>query len=165
MRAAVIVFMLAALALAGCVSAYIPSPTPRPTRTAEGVPVSHTVESPITDKPAPTPASDSGSLPGNPVEGERLFREFQPAAGIACATCHRTDSDDRLIGPGLLSVGIRAQNRQEGLSAADYVYLSIVDPSAYVVAGYTDLMPKNWGQVFTEQQLKDIVAYLLALSA
>jgi mono/diheme cytochrome c family protein len=163
-KRAVTAFAVAALVLAGCVSANIPLPTPRPTRTVESLLVSHTAELTATSVPETAPLSDAEDLPGDPAEGERLFRAFQPAAGIACSTCHRTDTDDRLIGPGLLNVGIRAQSRQEGQSAADYVHESIVDPGAYVVAGYTDLMPKNWGQVFTEGQLNDIIAYLLSLS-
>lgn len=42
---------------------------------------------------------------GDPARGEQLFNTIQPAAGFACATCHRVDSTERLIGPGLLGVG------------------------------------------------------------
>ena len=44
------------------------------------------------------------SLSGDSVNGGRLFSTFQPAAGIACSTCHRIDSQERLVGPGLLNV-------------------------------------------------------------
>jgi hypothetical protein len=40
-----------------------------------------------------------------------------------------------------------------------------VKPSAYVVDGYPDIMPKNWGTVFTEDQLNDLMAYLLTLQS
>jgi cytochrome c2 len=103
-------------------------------------------------------------LPGDPAAGDVLFHTFQPRAGIACTGCHRADSDDRLIGPGLMSVGIRARTRVPGLSAQEYLRASIIEPSAYVVEGYADLMPKNWRVVFSEQQLNDIIAYLISLS-
>jgi len=39
-----------------------------------------------------------------------------------------------------------------------------VNPSAYVVPDYPDgLMPQIWGQVFTEQEINDLVAYLMTL--
>jgi hypothetical protein len=101
---------------------------------------------------------------GDAAEGERLFNTFQPRAGIACSTCHRTDSDARLIGPGLRNVSVRAQTRVAGQSAGQYLHTSIIDPRAYIVEGYPDLMPKNWGSVFTETQLNDIVAYLFSLA-
>ncbi len=62
---------------------------------------------------------------------------------------HRGDSDERLVGPGLLSIGERAVGRVPGLTAADYLRQSIIDPSAYVVEGYGDLMPKNFSRAFT----------------
>lgn len=42
---------------------------------------------------------------GDPVRGEQLFNTIQPEVGFACATCHRVDTTERLIGPGLLGVG------------------------------------------------------------
>ncbi len=116
-----------------------------------------------TDKPMGTP--NKGALPesADPASGKQLFNTFQPAAGIACSTCHRVDSEERLVGPGLLNVGQRAATRVPGLSAVEYLHQSIVSPGAYVVEGYAGLMPKNWGQVFSENQINDLIAYLLTL--
>ena len=105
------------------------------------------------------------ALPGDPVEGERIFHTVWPAAGMACSTCHNTDTEARLIGPGLLNVGTRAATRVPGMDALDYIHTSIVKPSAYVVDGFPDIMPKNWGKVFSEAQLNDIIAYLLTLKS
>lgn len=102
-------------------------------------------------------------LPGDPTEGERLFNTVHPAAGAACSTCHRADSEQRLIGPGLLNLRARAAERVPGESALDYIHTSIVQPGAYVVDGYPDIMPKNWGKVFSDEQLNDLIAYLLTL--
>jgi cytochrome c2 len=115
------------------------------------------------EKPADTPGPGVRPASANPANGKQLFNTFQPAAGIACATCHRVDSEERLIGPGLLNVGSRAQTRVAGLSAVEYLHQSIVSPSAYVVEGYADLMPKNWRQVLSENQIGDLIAYLLTL--
>jgi len=36
-----------------------------------------------------------------------------------------------------------------------------VDPSADIAAGYEDVMPANFGELFTEPQLDGLVEYLL----
>jgi cytochrome c2 len=46
----------------------------------------------------------------------------------------------------------------------EYFRTSILDPSAFVVPGFPDnLMPKTYGDVFTEDEISDLVAYLLTL--
>lgn len=149
------------LLAAGCAHPVFPTPTPRPTSTPRLV-ATNTVAAPT---PTAVQVHYVGELPGDPVEGERLFHTFQPSAGTMCMACHRTDSDDRLVGPGLKTVGIRAQTRVAGQSASQYLYTSIIDPAAYVVDGYPNLMPKNWGRVFTEAQVADLIAYLIRLSS
>lgn len=41
---------------------------------------------------------------GDPEQGELLFNTFRAEVSFACATCHRVDSTDVLVGPGLLGV-------------------------------------------------------------
>ena len=96
--------------------------------------------------------------------GAELFQTFQAEAGFACSTCHRNDSEDRLIGPGLLNIGMRGETRVDGQSSLEYIFTSIVNPGAFVVPEYPDdLMPKNWAEIYTEEEIYDIVAYLLTL--
>lgn len=120
---------------------------------------------------------------GDPANGETLFNTLQPQTGFACATCHRVDSTEMLIGPGLINVGSTghdpAAHGSEGQHSAEatpapertieevitYIQTSILHPSDYVVPGYPDLlMPQIYEQVFTEQQVNDIVAYLLSIA-
>jgi hypothetical protein len=69
-----------------------------------------------------------------------------------------------LIGPGLLNVGTRAESRVEGLSAIEYIRTSIVNPGAYVVESFPDeLMPQNWAEINAEDEINDLIAYLLTL--
>ncbi|MBZ0298410.1 MAG: c-type cytochrome [Anaerolineae bacterium] len=136
---------------------------------------------------------------GDPVSGERLFNTIQPEAGFACATCHRVDTTERLIGPGLLGVGSPMHDPSEHAMANDngmagmsmggdnhdsntdntdemmmpmpmqtdpveYLRTSILDPNAFIVPGFPDnLMPKNFGEIFTEDEINDLIAYLLTL--
>jgi hypothetical protein len=103
-------------------------------------------------------------LPGDPQNGQRLFNELQPQAGFACATCHRVDSEERLIGPGLLNVSEHVTHRPVNQDAETYIRTSIMDPGAFVVETFPDmLMPRLYGQIFTEQQINDLVSYLLTL--
>ena len=97
--------------------------------------------------------------------GAELFTTFQPDAGFACSTCHRPESEDRLIGPGLLNVSVRAETRVEGLNSFEYLYTSIVSPDAYLVETFPDdLMPENWAEIYTEEDILDIIAYLYTLT-
>jgi hypothetical protein len=46
----------------------------------------------------------------------------------------------------------------------EYIRTSILHPSAYVVLGFPDnLMPQTYGEVFSETELNDLIAYLLTL--
>jgi cytochrome c2 len=51
-----------------------------------------------------------------------------------------------------------------GIAVVEYLRTSILNPSAYVVPGYPDnLMPATFEEVFTEQEIADLIAYLLTL--
>ena len=98
------------------------------------------------------------------ANGEMLFTTYQVDAGFACSTCHLPDSENLLIGPGLLNVGTRASTRVEGQNNLEYIFTSITNPDAYVVDGFSDeLMPENWAEIYTEDEIFDIMAYLLTL--
>lgn len=136
--------------------------------TLDGDPV-ETGNAAVTTDAEPAQATGTGELPdpetvGDPASGEVLFRTFQSEVGFMCATCHWTDSEDRLIGPGLLNVPLRAQTRVAGQDAVDYLFESIIDPDAFVVDNFpAGLMPQTWEDVYTEDEIHDLVAYLLTL--
>ncbi|PJF41140.1 MAG: hypothetical protein D6737_14855 [Chloroflexi bacterium] len=86
------------------------------------------------------------------TNGPQLLVQF------ACTTCHET-----VVAPLFEGLGERAGERRPPLTAAAYIYESIVSPSAYVVDGYVDVMPRNFRQRMTDKQLGDLIAYLLEL--
>ncbi|MCB9452687.1 MAG: cytochrome c [Anaerolineaceae bacterium] len=140
-----------------------PTSTPVPP-TETSVPTEVPTETPL---PTDTPAASAGGsdVPtGDATKGEALFNEFRSEVNFACANCHYVDQETQLIGPGLLNVSIRGETREPGVNAIEYIHQSIVSPSAYVVEGYPDmLMPQIYGQIFTEEQIQDLIAYLFTL--
>lgn len=156
------------------------TPPPPPTGTPTDVPAATPTVTPVPPTSTPTPlatqppaagGSDSGggeAFPeGDAANGQTLFNTLKPEAGFACATCHRVDSTDRLIGPGLLGVSSWVNEKFPGRAPADYLHESIVDPNAYLVEGNPpfppNLMPQIYAQLFSEQEIWDLVAYLLTL--
>lgn len=106
------------------------------------------------DRPAEGSAGDS-------TRGAQLFTES--IGGLpSCSTCHATD-DTVILGPGMAGVGVRAESRADGMSAEDYLHTSIIEPGAYVVEGFQNVMPDVFEQSLSEAQIRDLIAYLLSL--
>lgn len=123
----------------------------------------------LPSEPPPPPAGDNVAgilqrweleeIVGSAVSGELLYdQEF------GCTDCHR----DGASAPDTIGTATRIRNERLTLPQfADYTleqYLveSITRPGDYVVDGYSSgLMPVNFGARITDQQLADIVAYLL----
>lgn len=98
---------------------------------------------------------------GDAERGAQLFSE--PIGYLpSCSTCHALD-ESRVVGPGLGRVAERAEQRAGDQTASEYLRESIVDPSAYVVEGYPDVMPHGYGEQLDNSQLLDLIAYLLTL--
>ena len=82
-----------------------------------------------------------------------------------CASCHATPDDDVIVGPSLAGIDERAGARLPGVDAETYIRQSVLDPRAYTVEGYPDnMMPINYGDVFSEDDIQSILAYLRTLS-
>ncbi len=87
------------------------------------------------------------------VEGQAVFK-------TNCASCHAVTGETIIVGPSLAGIKSRAADRVEGQSAADYIQLSILRPDDYVVDGFSDLMPSNFGTTLTGEQLDALLVYL-----
>ena len=111
-----------------------PTSTPLPEPT-----VPPTLAPTATPEPTKAPAQspiDRLVAVRDPETGAELFNLFQDAANYACANCHLADSEKTNLGPGLLNIKERAATRIEGMTAAEYIYQSIVDSKAYTVEGF-----------------------------
>jgi len=102
--------------------------------------------------------AELGSLPaGDPSGGEQVF-----TGKGACSACHSLDPGIQTVGPTLAGIASRAATRKPGYSAEMYLTESIVSPDAYIVEGFQGgIMPANYSQQLSEQQLADVVAFLM----
>jgi nitric oxide reductase subunit C len=117
--------------------------------------------------PAPKAASTEPA-----EQGAALFRTSPPG----CFACHSVAPGVNLVGPSLAGLGGRAGQivrrpdyHGKATDAAGYIRESILQPSAYVVAGPSysadgrSFMPDNVGTVLTAEQVDHLVAYLSTL--
>jgi len=107
------------------------------------------------------------ALPTGDSEAGRALAE----GTLGCAACHMLSE----VGPswaakdGLPGLAVRAEIRigqddyqGEATTAAEYLIESVVQTNAYVVAGYQpDIMPPNFGERITLQNMADLLAYML----
>jgi mono/diheme cytochrome c family protein len=68
--------------------------------------------------------------------GEQIFKEKG-----TCEICHRIGQKGTRA-PDLAGVGAAAARRKPGMSAKAYLVESLLDPGAYLVEGYPNIMPK-----------------------
>jgi cytochrome c551/c552 len=66
-----------------------------------------------------------------------------------------------MVGPSLKDVSEDAGEDIEGMSAEEYIRQSIVDPGAYLVEDFSNVMPPY--NTLSDSDLNDLVAYLLSL--
>lgn len=123
-------------------------------------------------QPAPAAGQPAG-VKGNAENGKQLFAQTVLAGNAGCITCHSLEAGKVLVGPSMAGIASRAGNTVPGQSAEEYLRTSIVDTNAYLAKGCNvnapeepcaaNLMPADWAQKLTPEQIDDLVAYLLTL--
>lgn len=101
------------------------------------------------------PAADNSP----PARGRALFSST-PAI---CSTCHSLEPDVTLVGPSLYGIADRAAARVPGQDAETYIRNAILYPSEYLVAGFADVMQKNFGDMLSGDDLNSLIAFLMTL--
>lgn len=110
---------------------------------------------------------------GDPANGEELYMmtSIGDSGAPGCITCHSVEAtDDPMqpspVGPSHYGLADRAGDYVEGMSGEAYIRESIVEPDAHVVEGFPEgVMYQNYGDDLTDQQINDLVAYLMTLNA
>lgn len=95
---------------------------------------------------AAAPAGESAATSAPATTADEAMAKY------ACLTCHAMDSNDTLVGPGLVDVGERL--------TADEIRQSILDPNAVMVEGFPPAMPADFGTKMTVNELQMIVDFL-----
>lgn len=95
-----------------------------------------------------------------PLPPQELFNS------MGCAGCHnlaepQTDSSKGPVGPNMGNLHETAGTRVAGEDAETYVHNSIVNPSAYTVPGYNPVMPANFTDRMSEEEINSLVAWIL----
>lgn len=112
------------------------------------------------------PAPAENQIQGDAARGEALFAQTTIGSNNApgCITCHSLEAGVMLVGPSQADVGARAETAVSGQSASEYLRTAIVDPNAHIVDGFVaGVMYQNYAQDLSEQEIADLVAYMLTL--
>jgi cytochrome c551/c552 len=104
----------------------------------------------VAEEPAPEPGGEAGGgEEAAAAEGETLFTD------LGCGGCHTLQAAG--------STGTTGPVLDETLSDKDEAYIrqSIVDPNAEIASGFgPDIMPQDYGQDLTPQEIDALVAYV-----
>ncbi len=119
------------------------------------------------DEPADTGSSAGGAV-GDPEAGQQVY-----VGEGGCGACHvieGVEGANGVVGPDHTHLAIKAAEVAEKVGAAsaeEYIRESIVDPSAYIAEDCPTgpcapgTMPQNLKDQLTEEQINDLVAFLM----
>lgn len=96
---------------------------------------------------------------GDAARGEALFRKGRGDTP-PCIGCHTLTPGAFGLGPVMAGISKRAGTRVPGLSADAYLFQSITDPRAYIVAGYRVSMYPYFARDYSAQDIADLIAFL-----
>lgn len=105
-----------------------------------------------------------------PPEGEAAAEDpvavgQRVATSAGCIACHSTDGS-ALVGPTWKGLFGKTETLADGSTVVvdeAYLHESIVDPAAKLVAGFQDVMPKNYGDILTEAEITGLIEYIKTL--
>ena len=88
--------------------------------------------------------------------GKALFAQPIIGTQAGCGTCHSLTPDEVVVGPSLAGIS----NHSDEAAIRE----SILHPDAVLVDGFpAGTMPQVWGDELSDEQLDNIVAFLLTL--
>lgn len=98
-------------------------------------------------------------IEGDAARGAQLFTQAIDSMP-PCSACHVPGSP---ASPHLAGYGAVAGERVPGQSAREYTFYSITDPGRFIVPGFGNAMYDRYSTGLTEQQIADLITYLLTL--
>jgi len=99
--------------------------------------------------------------PTGPRTPQQLFN-----VDMACSGCHninlpQTDTEKGPVAPNMANLYETAGTKVPGEDAATYVHDSIVNPNAHTVAGYNPVMPANFAERMSPEEIDSLVQWIL----
>lgn len=133
--------------------------------TAEELAAIQAAATPTPEAPLVTPTVAPSPTP-RPIEGEDAETIILNAG---CSVCHVIGDigEAHKVGPDLSAIGYEAGGRVAGMSAAEYIDQSIVNPNAYLAPVcpngpcLPNIMPKDYSSRLSAEQLDTLVTFLL----
>jgi mono/diheme cytochrome c family protein len=115
-------------------------------------------------------ANEAGAPIGDVAHGQRLYRGEEKLAlntNTACIDCHNdTVGGESPIGQNLSNIGNRAASVVPGQSAVDYLRASILKPDEHLSGNFQEgIMPRTYPETLTDQDVDDLIAYMLTLKS
>lgn len=110
-------------------------------------------------------ADPSGTSEPISFDASAAARGETMAASSGCLACHTIDGT---TGTGPTWKGLAEASRPlttgESVVADDaYLFSSVIDPMAQVVAGFEPVMPTTYSDTLTEDDINDLVEYMKSL--
>ncbi len=100
-------------------------------------------------------SSSSGATDPDVAAGKALFEQTTLEGNAGCVTCHSVEPGKTIVGPSLAGIGNKGE---------DFIRESIVNPDAEITEGFPKgVMPQDFGQKLSEQQINQLVKYLMTL--
>jgi len=100
----------------------------------------------------------------DPRMGEKIYYETAAGVNAGCRICHSLEKDEVIIGPSFYGIASRAGARIPGMTAEEYLRQSIIEPNAFIVSGFPEgQMIQNFGQILNDEQIADLIAFLMTL--
>ena len=90
------------------------------------------------------------------ARGEQLYQTQ------GCIGCHSLDGTI-VVGPSWLNLFGRQEQLDDGTSVIadeDYIRHSILYPGDQIVKGFQNLMPANYGEILSENDIEDLIAFI-----
>jgi len=108
--------------------------------------------------------------PGDAQRGRALFSQVSIRNTPGCVTCHSLARYKAIVGPSLWGVSTRAGRiiqspsyQGTAASAEQFLREAITKPDANLAPGFAHSVMPDWLTVLDEQQIQDLVAYLMTL--
>jgi len=106
-----------------------------------------------------------GQGSGEAAADDPAARGQQLAQQYGCVGCHSVDGTPG-VGPtwkGLFGADVELADGSSADADEAFLYESIVNPGATIVAGFNDIMPATFGDQLSEEQVNDIIAFIKSL--